>query len=41
VQLALYAPAADDEVAGLASGLWTAPEAVEENRLFVSVTTKG
>jgi hypothetical protein len=35
-----YAPAADDAVAGLASGLWTSPEAVAENRLFVSVTDK-
>jgi hypothetical protein len=35
-----YAPAADDAVAGLASGLWTSPEAVVESRLFVSVTDK-
>jgi pPIWI_RE module N-terminal domain/RNaseH domain of pPIWI_RE/MID domain of pPIWI_RE len=35
-----YAPAGDDAVAGLASGLWTSPEAVAENRLFASVTDK-
>jgi hypothetical protein len=35
-----YAPAADDEVAGLASGLWAAEDAAADNRVFVSITDK-
>ncbi|WP_405091674.1 DUF3962 domain-containing protein [Micromonospora sp. NBC_01392] len=35
-----YAPAADDAVAGLASGLWAAEDAADGNRVFVSITDK-
>lgn len=35
-----YAPAADDGVAGLASGLWAAEDTTAENRVFISISEK-